>query len=317
MNPESSLQERISVANEVDAACRLYGFFYLNGHGISEDETRAIRDIASTFFSLPQEEKEKYSIENIDFARGYQRLGQNITKYARDWHEAVDLFPEVGPDHIIRKRGLKTLSGKNPSVSYPPNFNKVVDEYVEKMKIVGKYTMRAVALGLGLEERFFEQFQDNSFWILRLIGYPPLSSKSFQDEGISCGEHCDYGCLTILNTDETRGALQVKSKSGDWIDADPVPGAFVINIGDMLSVWTNGLYASTPHRVIHRGARSRISAPFFFEPNFDAVVEPLERCVRDSGRPPLRRPVMYGDHLLAKVGGNFDVAPPAAPPGHG
>ena len=211
LDSSSTLGDKKIVAQKVDSACRLHGFFYLKGHGISDHEMKAIRDVAAEFFSLPLEEKEKISIENGDLARGYQRLGQNITQYAQDWHEAIDLFAEVGPEHTIRKRGLKTLSGENPIVSVPANFNQTVDEYVEKMKRLGKFTMRAIALALGLDESFFEQFYNNSFWILRLIGYPPLSTKASQDGGISCGEHCDYGCLTLLNTDDTRGALQVLS----------------------------------------------------------------------------------------------------------
>ncbi|KAL2911176.1 hypothetical protein HK105_209363 [Polyrhizophydium stewartii] len=185
------------------------------------------------------------------------------------------------------------------------------------MRRVGEAIMHAMALGLGLDEHFFDSRMDDSFWVMRLIGYPPLDPAA-DGVGISCGEHTDYGCLTILNTDETTGALQVKSKSGEWITANPIPGAFVINIGDMvnaclrivasLQVWTNEIYTSTLHRVIHTKGNFRVSVPFFFEPNFDTVVEPLPICVERSGRPPLHKPVMYGDHLLRKVGGNFDIS---------
>nr|KAJ3418350.1 hypothetical protein HK105_000020 [Polyrhizophydium stewartii] len=185
------------------------------------------------------------------------------------------------------------------------------------MRRVGEAIMHAMAFGLGLDENFFDSRMDDSFWVMRLIGYPPLDPAA-DGVGISCGEHTDYGCLTILNTDETTGALQVKSKSGEWITADPIPGAFVINIGDMvnaclrivasLQVWTNEIYTSTLHRVIHTKGNFRVSVPFFFEPNFDTVVEPLPICVERSGRPPLHKPVMYGDHLLRKVGGNFDIS---------
>jgi isopenicillin N synthase-like dioxygenase len=100
------------------------------------------------------------------------------------------------------------------------------------------------------------------------------------------------------------------SKSGEWISADPVPGCFVINIGDMINNWTNDLYKSTLHRVIHKGSNYRISVPFFFEPSFDAVIKPLEKCVKESGKAPIYEPIMYGDHLLSKVTNNFLITTP-------
>jgi isopenicillin N synthase-like dioxygenase len=93
---------------------------------------------------------------------------------------------------------------------------------------------------------------------MRVIGYPNLTTNKDR-VGISCGEHTDYGCLTFLNQDNTKGALQVQTKDGDWINADPIEGSFVVNIGDMLNVWTNDVYKSTLHRVIHKGDSYRIS----------------------------------------------------------
>ncbi|TPX37765.1 hypothetical protein SeMB42_g06895 [Synchytrium endobioticum] len=102
----------------------------------------------------------------------------------------------------------------------------------------------------------------------------------------------DYGCLTILNTDDTTGALQVLGKDGVWLAADPVPGCFVINIGDMLRNLTNGLYQSTLHRVIHTKGSYRVSVPFFFEPAFDAVISPIPELVDETGGIPHHKPVM-------------------------
>jgi isopenicillin N synthase-like dioxygenase len=140
---------------------------------------------------------------------------------------------------------------------------------------------------------------------MRVIGYPNLTTNKDR-VGISCGEHTDYGCLTFLNQDNTKGALQVQTKDGDWINADPIEGSFVVNIGDMLNVWTNDVYKSTLHRVIHKGDSYRISVPFFYEPNFDAKIEPLEPCLQID---PVKHhePVMYGEHLLKKVSTNFEV----------
>jgi isopenicillin N synthase-like dioxygenase len=107
-----------------------------------------------------------------------------------------------------------------------------------------------------------------------------------------------------LLADDTKGALQVRTKAGEWINADPIPGAFVVNIGDMMERWTNGEWKSTLHRVIHKGSEYRVSVPFFFEPNFDAVVRPLKACVERTGKT-LYDEVIYGDHLVGKIKGNF------------
>jgi len=115
----------------------------------------------------------------------------------------------------------------------------------------------------------------------------------------------DYGCVTLLLADSTKGALQVLDSNGKWINADPIDGAFVVNIGDMMERWTNGLWKSTLHRVIHRGTQYRVSIPFFFEPNFDAVISPLPSCVKATGGKPLFKDEEYGEHLLGKIKGNF------------
>jgi isopenicillin N synthase-like dioxygenase len=151
---------------------------------------------------------------------------------------------------------------------------------------------------------------DKSFWIMRVINYPPLDEQITTREhniGDSCGVHTDYGCLTFVNQDDTKGALWVQSDSGEWVSADPIENAFVVNLGDMLKLWTGNLYQSTPHRVIHKGNKARISIPFFYEPNFDAVIEPLPLLDHlFEGKTPMTfEPRVYGDHVTSKVLGNF------------
>jgi isopenicillin N synthase-like dioxygenase len=175
-----------------------------------------------------------------------------------------------------------------------------------------------VGQGDDEDEEVFLRHCEESFWVLRMINYPPLPStfssstspSTSEDDPsqFSCGAHTDYGCVTLLLTDPTPGALQVQLKDGTWLPADPVRGAFVVNVGDMIERWTNGGWRSTLHRVIHRGAQDgqgRISVPFFFEPNFDALVKPLEKCVQRSGRERMHEGSTYGEHLLTKVFSNF------------
>ncbi|KAJ1555169.1 hypothetical protein HK096_007884 [Nowakowskiella sp. JEL0078] len=299
LDAETLQMSKLAMAELVDAACRDVGFFYLVGHGVSEETRKQVLDLGRKFFALDLDEKEKISITKSDFARGYQKLGQNVTKYEKDWHEAIDFYSPVDPSHPLMERKIRTLTGENQFPEVPKNFREVYTQYVETMKGIGFAVMRCIALGLKLPES--------------IIGYPPISTSTEGAVGKSCGEHSDYGCLTILNTDDTPDALQVFSKSGEWITANPIPGAFVINIGDMLNIWTNDIYQSTLHRVIHTKSNYRVSLPFFFEPNFDAIIEPLEVCIakeseNDSNLQKKKyRPVVFGDHIVGKVASNFDV----------
>ena len=122
----------------------------------------------------------------------------------------------------------------------------------------------------------------------------------------------DYGCTTFLLTDGTKGALKVLAKDGKWIDADPIRGAYIINIGDMMELWTNGLWKSTLHKVIHTAGNYRVSVPVFFEPNYDAKIAPLDVCIKKSGGEKKFGEKIYGEHLMSKVTTNFYVAPTKA-----
>jgi isopenicillin N synthase-like dioxygenase len=132
------------------------------------------------------------------------------------------------------------------------------------------------------------------------------------------GEHTDYGVFTMILCDDVKGTLQIRMKGqSEWINVDPVPGGFICNIGDMLGRWSNNLYVSTPHRVLQprpttvdgdtKMNSDRISIPFFYDPNYDSIISPIEELVQKSDTPVIFEPVMYGDHLLAKTSKNFLV----------
>jgi len=327
---------RLSTSAALHAACREFGFFYLDLTGFATpEETEELARLAREFFALPSEEKNKIHLGLQDNARGYQKLKENVTNGKADNHEGIDFYkPVPNPDKT------KTLWGENqwPSV---PGFKEKYEKWIEKMKELGLIVMEAMAVGLGVTPEEWEELRgniDESFWVLRIIGYPPLPDDH---DGFSCGAHKDYGCLTFLWADDTKGALQVflqqpgllvKSpgshggvvdeavEQGTWINADPLKGCIVCNIGEMWEVWSNGLYKSTLHRVVHRGSNYRVSIPFFFEPNFDALVKPLDGALRMQAgdtnflhpsvkavAKPNYEPVQYGEFLKKKVGNNFDT----------
>lgn len=175
------------------------------------------------------------------------------------------------------------------------------------MTRLGHTLMKGIALSLGLNESYFaERYTNDPLILFRIFNYP-ADPATIEEQGWGVGEHTDYGLLTILMQDRT-GGLQVKSKSG-WVDAPPVPGAFVCNIGDMLDRMTRGLYRSTPHRVKSPPEHDRQSFPFFFDPNFNAEVKPIEvDAPPDDDRDKRwdRASVhdfsgTYGDYLLSKA----------------
>lgn len=343
LDPSSSPAARQTTAQAINAACTTYGFFYLTGHGIPQAVLDQVISLAREFFALPLAQKNEIKRfdaggpEGGDSARGYQGLGENVTGGLQDMQEAVDFYAEWKGEVQEGDGGpgtRKTLQGSNLWPREPARLREVYEGYVERVVEVGRALTRAMgrALELGQEgegaegegededEDVFVRHCDDSFWVMRMINYPPLPASHTpssstptaekQDEEdtsqFSCGAHTDYGCVTLLLTDPTPGALQVQLKNGAWLPADPLPGAFVVNIGDMIERWTNGIWKSTMHRVIHRGGGGgRISVPFFFEPNFDAVVRPLERCVVRSGRERMHGGSTYGEHLLTKVFSNF------------
>jgi isopenicillin N synthase-like dioxygenase len=308
-----------------------YGFFYVTGHGIPTTKLDEIISLARKFFASPLEEKNKIKrhdaggVEGGDGARGYQGMGENITLGRRDVQEAVDLYREW--DHSPKYPGKggpgthQTLQGPNLWPAAPADLKSIYLDYIDQLQGVGKALVHAMGVALDLgppipgtdkdteDEQVFVRNTDKSFWVMRLIGYPKLSNPLKPGEDpteLSCGEHTDYGCVTLLLADPTPGALQVLLKDGEtWLNADPVRGAFVVNIGDMIERWTNGLWKSTRHRVIHRGDGYRVSVPFFYEPNFDALVKPLQKCVDRTGGNPVHTGNTYGEHLLGKVFNNF------------
>eukprot|EP01088_Endostelium_zonatum_P015575 TRINITY_DN3887_c0_g1_i3.p1 TRINITY_DN3887_c0_g1~~TRINITY_DN3887_c0_g1_i3.p1 ORF type:complete len:313 (+),score=64.76 TRINITY_DN3887_c0_g1_i3:192-1130(+) len=299
---------------------KMLDFFYIIGHGIPDEFISGVHAKAREFFDLPAAQKKQITIQPGK-VRGYQVLGENITKQKRDWHEAIDYYVELKPDQLSKTAPIEQneiienpdvnsnrrlvldnlLRGKNPWPEAPSGFRSLFEEYTQHQIRLGSAIMSAIALGLGHPENYFEEkgLIDNSFWVMRIIGYPPLQGATQEDVGISCGEHTDYGCLTMVNQDSTKDALQILTKEGEWISANPIPGAFVMNIGDMMTVWTGGEFKSTLHRVVHRGTGFRTSIPFFYEPNFEALVKPF------TGVKEAFTDMVYGKHLLNKTSSNF------------
>jgi isopenicillin N synthase-like dioxygenase len=298
---------RRAEAQAIRRACRDCGFFYISGHGVPATLLDRLERQSQAFFALSLEQKLAIRMARGGRAwRGYFPVGGELTSGKPDQKEGLYFGSELAEDHpkVVART---PLHGRNLFPDHIPGFRETVLEYIHTMTRIGHALMEGVALSLGLDESYFDvRYTHNPLVLFRIFRYPPRPAAP-ADDAWGVGEHTDYGLLTILRQDAV-GGLQVKSPRG-WIDAPPLPGTFICNIGDMLDRMTSGFYRSTPHRVRNPSGRARLSWPFFFDPDFDADVHPIdpEAGVGDDKDERWDRASVhefqgtYGDYILGKV----------------
>lgn len=304
------LPSRREVARQLGQACRECGFFYVVGHGVDRRLCARLVELSRQFFAQHAAQKMRIAMVHGGRAwRGYFNVGDELTSGKPDRKEGLYFGAELPPDHPAVLAGTP-LFGQNlfPDI---PGFGEVVLEYLAALEQLGHRLMAGLALSLELNESYFaEHYTGDPLVLFRIFNYPASPGASADSPGEwGVGEHTDYGMLTILMQDQTPG-LQVKSRSR-WVDAPPIAGSFVCNIGDMLDRMTRGIYRSTPHRVLKSSGRDRLSFPFFFDPNFNAEVRPIDELADHAIENDIherwdRANVhqiggTYGDYLLNKV----------------
>jgi isopenicillin N synthase-like dioxygenase len=263
------------VAEEIGAACRECGFFYIVGHGVDVALQQRLERLSRDFFAQPRDEKLKIRMELGGAAwRGFFPVGQELTSGKPDRKEGIYFGAELPADHPMVEAGTP-LHGQNLFPENPPELRAAVLDYIDVMTRVGHTLMRGIAVSLGLDESyFFDHYTADPLVLFRIFNYPAEGTSHVAGGDWGVGEHTDYGLLTILRQDAV-GGLEVKSQ-GQWIAAPPIEDSFICNIGDMLDRMTAGHYRSTPHRVRNVARRDRLSFPFFFDPNWHARVRPIE-----------------------------------------
>jgi isopenicillin N synthase-like dioxygenase len=296
---------RDAVAGQIQAACRDRGFFYVTGHGVRAELLGDLADASAEFFALPEADKLDIAMEHGGRAwRGYFPVGGELTSGRPDLKEGLYFGTELPADDPRVKAGLP-LHGANLFPRQVPRLRPLVLAYIGALTALGQAVLSGIALSLDLDAGYFASgYTADPTILFRIFHYPPSPPQS-QDWGV--GEHTDYGLLTLLAQDDS-GGLQVAAPEG-WIDAPPVPGTLVCNIGDMLDRLTGGWYRSTPHRVRNLSGHGRLSFPFFLDPGFADEVPslPARAAAGDGGRPrwdgqDLRAFTgTYGDYLLGKV----------------
>ena len=305
-----------SVPAEIDRACREVGFFLIAGHGIANADRLAMDAAARAFFARSASEKQAVSLASGGRAwRGWFPLGGELTSGVPDLKEGYYVGRHLPADHPAVVAG-RLLAGPNLWPDDGGALAAVVDRWMVQVERVGQAVLGAMAVGLGLDRRFFARTLTADPTVLfRIFRYPPHPSGSEGDGRWGVAEHSDYGLLTLLAHDGRPG-LEVHSPSG-WVGVPADPELIVCNLGDMLDRLTGGRYRSTPHRVRNHAEGDRLSFPFFLDPGWDAVVDPLPLGdgAAASGDTLARwdranlRAVSgtYGDWLTAKVAKVFPV----------
>jgi isopenicillin N synthase-like dioxygenase len=295
---------RTGVVRQIGAACREIGFFYVINHGVAAALVEAAFAEAARFFALPAAQKAEIAIEKSACHRGWFRLGAENLDPAQqregDFKEGVKIGRDLPPEHPLVQAGLP-LHGPN---QWPdlPGWRVVMEAYYAAMERLGRRLLGAFAEAVGLAPEYFEPWLTAPMTTLGPLHYPPQTGRISAAQ-IGAGAHTDFGCLTLLAQDRV-GGLQVLSKQGVWIAAPPVPGSLVVNIGDMMERWTNGVFTSTRHRVVNASGQERYSLPFFFDPDFNAPVACLPTCLA-PGETPKFAPTTAGQHLLDKINESF------------
>jgi isopenicillin N synthase-like dioxygenase len=292
-----------ALAHALDAACRDTGFFYAVNHGVDEALQRELEVLSRRFFDLPDERKLAIRMPLGGRAwRGYFPVGGELTLAQPDLKEGIYFGEELNAEDPRVQRGLP-LHGPNLFPTDVPELKDVVLRYLAELTRVGHALASGLGSALGLGADYFRlRYTAQPLVLFRIFSYPPTERAAAEQWGV--GEHCDYGLLTLLMQDDA-GGLEVMTRDG-WTEATPVPNAFVCNIGDMLERMTGGAYRSTLHRVRNRSGRPRLSFPFFFDPAFDAKVEPIS-VGGQASRPTWdgvdvhQLDGTYGDYLLDKV----------------
>ena len=280
----------ISVAKSLHKASQDIGFIYIKGHGVSLKTVETARETALQFFRAS--ESDKSSVIVSEKHRGW--LGPNRSKMRDDAKaDLKESFIWGSENKINAVANGHYVCGNNKWPKFVPGMQKPALDYFNEAHDVARHLLRGFALGLGLQENFF--LRNNSQPLSRAsYVYYPQQSESMGEDQFGAGPHTDFGVLTVLCQDSL-GGLQVKDLSGDWVHAPPIDGTLIVNVGDLLSRWTDGVYRSTPHRVINESSQERLSLVLAFDPSAETMID--ARTIFGSEYIPKEKPISCGEYL--------------------
>ena len=265
----------LEFVDKLRETCHGPGFFYLVGHGIDQQHNDAALEIANAFFKLPEADRVALAIRNSPGFRGYTLLKQEMTNGQIDWRDQIDIGPEEqAPTLLPEDPPWLRLRGPNQWPQNLPSMSTTIGSWMDQMQPIGLALMRALAQGLGQNPHCFDdRMTPDPYTRVKIIRYPAQPEHGGSGQGL--GLHNDTGLITLILQDAIPG-LQVMSE-GQLVDVKPMPGAFVVNLGEMLQSATNGYLRATKHQVVSPPpGQQRISIAYFVNPRLDAKFEPLQ-----------------------------------------
>jgi isopenicillin N synthase-like dioxygenase len=311
---EGSPAERAAFLAELRRTAYDLGFFYVTGHGVAPELIDEVRDLSRRFFALPEADKLAIEMVNSPYFRGYNRKGQEYTRGQRDWREQIDIGAEREPlPRSPDQPPWARLRGPNQWPAALPEFRATILRYQAAVSALAIRLIQTFAIALGQRADAFEQiYSPEPHYLQKIIRYP---GRDATESAQGVGAHKDGGFVTVLLQDVQAG-LQVEH-NGQWIDAPPIPGTFVINVGEVLELASNGFLLANVHRVVTPPAGTdRLSVAFFFGARLDSTVPLLElppelaaqaRGTTRDPRNPLFREVGK-NHLKSRLRSHPDVA---------
>ncbi|KAH8672726.1 hypothetical protein BGZ60DRAFT_284514 [Tricladium varicosporioides] len=312
-----SPSERISTAQSILHGFQTAGFIYLTNHSIPLSTLSNTFSTSSKFFERPQSEKDALGWTTPEANRGYVSHGRekvstliNKEDVAASRAQAPDLKESIE----IGREGAEGLPNNWPAYEGEGKvFKDVMLEFHDLAKKLHIEVMRAIAVGMGLDQGYFDSYTDLGDNTLRLLHYPPAPKSVFSNNKLQvrAGEHTDYGSITLLFQDD-RGGLQVKSPNGTFVNATPIPGTVVVNAGDLLARWSNDTIKSTLHRVVEPPAPeegdvhpARYSIAYFCNPNFDRMIEAIEGTYGGGKGPKKYEAINSGEYLVQRLAATY------------
>ncbi|KAL7206589.1 hypothetical protein ACSBR2_019329 [Camellia fascicularis] len=296
--PDSTAVENLVA--EIGNACKDWGFFQVINHGVSVNYRQAIESVSREFFKQSIEEKSKVKRDELN-PMGYYD-GEH-TKNVRDWKEVFDFVMQV-PTLIpasIEDGDEEVTMLLTQWPQYPPKFREACEEYTRETEKLSHKLLELISLSLGLPANRFSGFFKDQTSFTRLNYYPRCP---IPDLALGVGRHKDAGALTVLAQDDV-GGLEIKRKDGEWVRVKPTPDAYIVNVGDLIQVWSNDKYESVEHRVMVNSERERFSIPFFFNPAHYTMVEPVAELVANEKNPAKYRAFNWGKFVSARALSNF------------
>ncbi|MEW2496255.1 2-oxoglutarate and iron-dependent oxygenase domain-containing protein [Streptomyces nodosus] len=306
-------RDRAELHARLHSAAHDVGFFQLVGHGVTRAETDALLDAMHAFFALPEADRLALDNVNSPHFRGYTRTGDERTGGTRDWRDQLD----IGAERPARVPGPGEpaywwLQGPNQWPAALPGLRTAALAWIDRLSEVAQRLLHELLAAIGAAPDFYDPvFGEHAHPHLKLVRYPG-SAGDGADQGV--GAHKDYGFLTLLLQDRV-GGLQVQREDGLFHEVPPLEGAFVVNLGELLEVATDGYLMATNHRVVSPpGATERFSVPFFYNPRLDARVEPLPFPGADTAPGITDDPAnpLYADYGFNELKGKLRAHPLAA-----